>query len=188
MPLPEPSQNRTLRHTRKLSAQAYKRDDGLWDIDVLITDAKTIPLSYANTHLPRNAFLHELWLRVTVDQALTIVDACASSDSTPYKGVCNQITPSYSLLKGLNLFRGFRQAVAERLGGTKGCTHLTELCNFLPSAAIQAFAGDAVNTVDGEKDAQGNWVQPFHLDRCHALALDGAAVKEHYPQWYKKPR
>ncbi len=186
MPLPAPTHARKLRHTRKLTAEAYKRDDGLWDIDVLITDAKTIPLSYANTYLPPNEFLHELWLRVTVDHQLTIMDACASSDSTPYEGICNQITPSYELLKGLNLFRGFRQAVKERLGGTKGCTHLTELCNFLPSAAIQAFAGDQINTVQGEQDANGNWVQPFHLDRCHALALTSEAVKLHYPKFYKK--
>jgi len=32
---------------------------------------------------------------------------------------------STSRLVGLNLMKGFRQAVKERLGGVQGCTHIT---------------------------------------------------------------
>ena len=38
---------------------------------------------------------------------------------------------------------------ARLLGGTAGCTHLTELCAVLPTAAIQAFAGEVWNTGNG---------------------------------------
>jgi Protein of unknown function (DUF2889) len=187
MPLPTPSLARTLRHTRTLVAQGFERDDGLWDIDCVLTDAKTRPVPIANATLEPNASIHELWLRVTIDKYLNIVDAVASSDAVPYPGVCNTIAPAYAVLKGLNLFKGFRNAVRERLSGTAGCTHLSELCNFLPSAAIQAFAGDVWNTREGETDAAGELQMPFQLDRCHALAITGEAVKTHYPRWYKAP-
>jgi hypothetical protein len=184
MPLPSPTFARTLRHTRKLVAQGFEREDGLWDIDCVLTDAKTRAVPIANAMLEPHANIHELWLRVTIDKHLNIVDAVASSDAVPYPGVCNTIAPAYEVLKGLNLFKGFRNAVRERLSGTAGCSHLTELCNFLPTAAIQAFAGDVWNTREGETDSRGELQRPFQLDKCHALAVDGEAVKTHYPRWY----
>ncbi len=184
MPLPTPSSPRTLRHTRRLVAQAFQREDGWWDIDCVLTDAKTRAVPIATGMLEPNQNIHELWLRVTIDKYLNVVDAASSSDAVPYPGVCNTISPAYQVLKGLNLFKGFRNAVRERLSGTAGCSHLTELCNFLPTAAIQAFAGDVWNTLEGEKNAAGELQRPFQLDKCHALAVDGQAVKTFYPRWY----
>jgi hypothetical protein len=185
MPLPIPTVTRTLRHTRQLAVQAFERSDGLWELDCVLTDAKTRPVPIANAMLESNAHLHELWLRITIDKFLTIVDATSSSDAVPYPGVCNTISPAYKVLIGLNLFKSFRNAVRERLGGTAGCSHLTELCNFLPSAAIQAFAGDVWNTREGETDGAGELQRPFQLDKCHALAVDSEAVKIFYPRWYE---
>ncbi len=184
MPLPNPTVTRTLRHTRKLSVQAFEREDGLWDLDCVLTDAKTRPVPIANATLEPNAHLHELWLRVTIDKSLSIVDASSSSEAVPYPGVCNTISPAYQVLIGLNLFKGFRNAVRERLSGTAGCSHITELCNFLPTAAIQAFAGDVWNTREGETNSSGELQRPFQLDKCHALAIDSDAVKTFYPRWY----
>jgi Protein of unknown function (DUF2889) len=187
MPLPTSTVTRTLRHTRQLVAQGFERDDGLWDIDLVLTDAKTRAVPIATGLLKPHQNIHELWLRVTIDTHLNIVAATASSDAVPYPGVCNTIGPAYEVLKGLNLFKGFRAEVKARLSGTAGCTHLTELCSFLPSAAIQAFAGDVWNTREGETNASGELQMPFQLDRCHALAITGEAVKTHYPRWYKAP-
>ena len=36
---------------------------------------------------------------------------------------------------------GFRQRLFDVMGGVHGCTHLTELIAFLPTAALQTFAG-----------------------------------------------
>lgn len=176
---------RTLRHTRTVVAQGFERSDGLWDIELVLSDVKTRPAPIATGLLAPGQPIHELWLRVTVDRQLNVVEASASSDAVPYPGICNTIAPAYQVLQGLNLFKGFRAAVKTRLSGTAGCTHLTELCNFLPTAAIQAFAGDVWNTRDGETNAVGELQMPFQLDRCHALALEGEAVKVHYPRWYQ---
>ncbi len=184
MPLPVPTLTRTLRHTRTLVAQGFERADGLWDIDCVLTDAKTRAVPISTGMLKPNQNIHELWLRVTIDKHLNVIEASSSSDAVPYPGVCNTISPAYQVLKGLNLFKGFRNAVRERLSGTAGCSHLTELCNFLPTAAIQAFAGDVWNTREGETDSKGDLQRPFQLDKCHALAVSGEAVKTFYPRWY----
>jgi hypothetical protein len=116
----------------------------------------------------------------------------------PYPGICQASNPAYRALIGLNLRHNFRREAARLLGGTVGCTHLTELCAVLPTAAIQAFAGDVWNTDQGAPGADSssgdespagtgehsNDKPPFQLGRCHALRFDGEAVHEFYPRWY----
>ena len=104
----------------------------------------------------------------------------------PYPGYCNTIGPAYKKLIGLNLMRGFRKELRERLAGIEGCTHLTELAGVLPTAAIQAFAGDVLPTGDTGSGADMTQV-PFQLDRCQALRRDGPAVEKYYPRWFIKP-
>jgi hypothetical protein len=124
--------------------------------------------------------IHDLWLRLTIDTNLNVVDAEASSEAVPYVGYCDTIGPAYKKLIGLNLLKGFRHGVKERLGGTAGCTHLTELAQVLPTAAIQAFAGEVIVTRNEQEQ------KPFQLDRCHALRTDGEAVAKYYPRWVAK--
>ena len=99
----------------------------------------------------------------------------------PYPGHCDDHGDAYARLAGLNLLKGFRRAVKERLGGTAGCTHLTELTQVLPTAVVQAFAGEVLDTREGSDSGE----RPFQIDRCHALRADGPAVKLFYPRWYR---
>ena len=72
----------------------------------------------------------------------------AESLWVPYPGHCDTIGPDYRKLIGLNLLQDFRRHLQARLGGVHGCTHLTELANVLPTAAVQAFAGEVFKTRD----------------------------------------
>ncbi|MGH8807611.1 MAG: DUF2889 domain-containing protein [Noviherbaspirillum sp.] len=185
MPLSSPTSRRALKHTRAIQIEAFARDDGLWDIDAHITDTKTRDAMLASGTRPAGAALHDLWLRLTIDTQLNVVDAEAVSDAVPYPGFCDTIGPAYKKLIGLNLLHGFRAGVKQRLSGINGCTHLTELTQVLPTAAIQAFAGEVIDTRDGESTDQQTH-KPFQLDRCHALRSDGAAVAQYYPRWAVK--
>ncbi|WP_205970688.1 DUF2889 domain-containing protein [Paraburkholderia sp. Tr-20389] len=148
MPL-SPPVSRQLRHRRAIQADAYEREDGLWDIEACLTDEKPRDVKLASGVRPNGLPIHELWLRITIDRKLNVVDAEASSDWVPYPGLCEASNPAYRALIGLNLFQNFRRDAARLLAGTAGCTHLTELCAILPTAAIQAFAGDVWNTDKG---------------------------------------
>jgi hypothetical protein len=185
MPLPLSANRRALKHTRAISIEAFARDDGLWDLDARITDHKTRDIQLASGTRPQGSPLHDLSLRVTIDTKMNVVDVAAASDAVPYPGFCEEIGPDYTKLVGLNLLKQFRQGVKNLMAGTKGCTHLTELAQVLPTAAVQAFAGDVFATRDGA-DQDGQEKQPFQLDRCHALRLDGPAVLQFYPRWAPK--
>ncbi len=185
MPLSSPTSRRALKHTRAIQIEAFARDDGLWDIDARITDIKTRDTTLASGTRPAGEPLHDLWLRVTIDTELNIVDAEAVSDAVPYPNFCDTIGQAYRKLVGLNLMKGFRDGVRQRLSSINGCTHLTELASVLPTATIQAFAGDVLDTRDGASSDQQSQ-KPFQLDRCHALRSDGEAVAKFYPRWAVK--
>ncbi len=157
-------------------------------------DSKPRDIALASGVRPQGLPVHDMTLCVTIDTALTILEATSRSDSTPYPGECERINSAYAQLVGLNLMRGFRHAVRERLGGIAGCTHLTELTAVLPTAAIQAFAGVVVETGDGAPefeaevdDPSKTQAKPFQIDRCHALRSEGNAVRQYYPRWYRTP-
>lgn len=185
MPLSPSVSRRALKHARAIEIEAFARDDGLWDIDAHITDIKTRDTTLAANIRLAGSPIHDLWLRLTIDTQLNIVAAEAVSDAVPYPGHCDSIGPAYQQLVGLNLLSGFRQGLKERLSGIFGCTHLTELAQALPTAAIQAFAGDVIATRDGANDDEQPQ-KPFQLDNCHALRSDGAAVAKYYPRWAMK--
>lgn len=184
----------TRRHvqTRTIRAEVFARDDGLWDVEAELIDTKGKDFRLATGVRVAGEPIHHMSLKITIDTNLQVLDANAESVRVPYPGACETIAPDYRQLIGLNLMHNFRRDVRERLGGIAGCTHMTELTNVLPTAAIQAFAGEVINTRDeSQPDPPGAAAsletKPFQLDRCHALRSDGPAVAEFYPRWYRAP-
>ncbi len=178
-------------HTRSIRVEAFVRDDGLWDLEAELIDTKARDFPLATGIRRAGDPVHEMRLTVTIDAKLNVVGATASSAWVPYPGYCDTIGPDYAKLIGLNLGKDFRRELRERLGGARGCTHLTELAGVLPTAAIQSFAGEVYKTRDASQAGQATEApgeperKPFQLDRCHALRTDGGAVKEFYPRWYR---
>jgi len=181
MPLPPADPQRQLKHQRSIQVQAYARPDGSWEVDAFVRDTKTRPTGGAGRVTAPGEPIHDLHLRIVIDEAFNILQSGAESLAVPYPGHCDEHGDRYAALAGLNLMQGFKRAVRERLGGVRGCTHLTELADVLPTAVVQAFAGEVLHV---HPDSA---TKPFQLDRCHALATDGEAVRLHYPRWFRQP-
>ena len=173
---------RTPLHKRAITVEVFEREDGLWDLDAQLIDTKAydFPLFEGGAH-PAGQPVHQMLIRITIDNTYQIVDAGVHYDAAPYK-ICNTIADSYQQLIGLNLLRGFRHDVRARLAGRHGCTHVTELTNVLPTAAIQGIA----TRLNRTKPAQEQTTRPFHIDGCHALRADGDIVRVYYPKWYEQ--
>jgi hypothetical protein len=178
MSLPVTEVERELLHTRRVRYEGYKRADGLWDIEAHLTDIKNHDYHLKTGVRRAGQPVHGMWLRLTIDRKLNIVDAVASFEAVPYPGGCETIAPAYRQLVGLNLVRGFRQQAKDLLGGVHGCTHLTEMLAGMPTAAIQSFAGEM-------KEEQDDGSKPFQLDQCHALETSTETVRVWYPKWYR---
>ncbi|ROT44232.1 DUF2889 domain-containing protein [Pusillimonas sp. NJUB218] len=192
MPLPPSSVAREHVHTRSMRVNAYARDDGQWDLEAELIDVKgyDFPKSGGTIHKAGQP-VHHMHLRLTITEDFTITDAVAAYDAAPYNEYCSSIAPDYKDMVGMNLLRGFRQAVKARFARTEGCTHLSELSYILPTAAVQTMAGrrrkqaesDASQAEQGDKPAR----RPFHIEGCHALRVDSPMTLKFYPQWYVKP-
>jgi hypothetical protein len=181
MPLPPPSALRTLTHSRRVSFAGYRRADGLWDIEAHLTDVKPHDYWLSSGTRPAGTPVHDMLVRITIDREFKVVAAEAVIDGAPYDALCSSIAPGYGKLVGLNLMHGFRKALRERLGGTLGCSHMSELVAQLPTIAMQTFAGEV-------RDNEDRGHKPFQLDRCHALETHGEAVRRYYPRWYRAAR
>jgi Protein of unknown function (DUF2889) len=177
MPLHPPAPRERL-HLRRVSYEGFRRDDGLFDIDAALVDTKDHVYPLATGNRTPDQPVHSMQIRVTINTRFDVIDIAAATDEMPYPGRCDRITPEYKKLIGANLLRGFRKAISEHMGGIKGCTHLSELLSFLPTAAVQTFAGLKRET-DGWADKK-----PFQLDACHALDTRGETVQLFYPKWY----
>ena len=177
MPLSSPAARERL-HRRGVSYEGFRRDDGLFDIEAHITDHKDRDYKLAMGTRSKDIPVHNMWARVTIDRRFEVIDIEAVTDEMPYPGQCNRIGPEYKKLIGSNLLKGFRKSIAENMGGVNGCTHLSELLGYLPTAAVQTFAGikNEADSVDGKK--------PFQLDSCHALASNTETVRVYYPKWF----
>jgi hypothetical protein len=179
MSLPPAAATRQLHHRRQIDVQVYARDDGLWEVDATVVDVRPRPTTLAGQVRSAGHPIHDMLLRLVVDTQLTVLACGAETRGMPYVGQCDAHGDAYGRLVGLNLARGFRDGVRDRVGGVQGCTHITELAQVLPTAVIQAFAGTVIDT-RGHGDEK-----PFQLDRCHALRSDGDAVRVHYARWYR---
>lgn len=180
MALPDSDPSRKLQHRRRIDVEVFSRDDGLWEVDARLTDTKTRDARLGGGVRPAGEPIHDLLLRLVIDERFNVVEAGSDTRAMPYPGSCDDLGDAYGRLVGLNLMHDFRRAVRHRLGGIEGCTHLTEMSQTLPTAVVQAFAGIVIDT-------RGNGSErPFQIDRCRALRADGAAVREHYPRWFRQ--
>ena len=177
MALSVPPVSRRRLHKRRVSYEGFERSDGLFDIDARISDTKDHDYPLLAGLRRAGEPIHEMRVRVTIDRAFNIHAIEAQTDVMPYPGSCSRIGPSYGKLVGANLVNGFRKRLHELMGGVQGCTHITELLAYLPTAAVQTFAG-----LQREDDGMQ---KPFQLDRCHALETSTDTVRKFYPKWYR---
>ncbi len=184
MPLPPPAPREHL-HTRTVSYRGYAREDGLWDIEGELVDAKTYPVAmYERGQLPPGEPVHHMVVRVTVDDEFVVRAVATSMDDTPLDE-CQLAVPPMAGLAGARLGPGWRQAVERVLGGTRGCAHLRELMFNLATAAYQTIPSGLQRRrgIQGPPGAEQTTTPPFHLGRCIAWDIDGDPVRRYYTHW-----
>lgn len=180
MPLSAPTSRKTI-HRRSIECHGYQRDDGLWDIEGHLIDTKTYTFKNRDRgDIAPGEPIHEMWLRLTVDDELLIHAVEAATDWGPFT-ICPAITEKFKLLEGLRIGPGWRRQVKKLVGGVNGCTHLVELIGPVATTAFQTI----YSRKSRRGDNQGNEKKPHFIDRCHALASNSEVVKTHWPKFYK---
>lgn len=185
MSLSSPAPRRHL-HTRRITCEGYERDDGLWDIEARIVDTKTY--AYTEPYRGRREagmHVHDMELRLTLDRDMVVRDIEVTTNDAPYNA-CPTVAPGYKALVGAKVGAGWRRAVTEAVGRTRGCTHITEL--LMPAATV-AFQTIGSWPKDGDVATEAapdhHRKKPYFIDGCKAWASDGEVVKRLFPLHYK---
>jgi hypothetical protein len=179
MPLSPPVAREPL-HRRQIECRGYRRADGLWDIEGHIVDTKSYGFpNHDRGQIYAGEPLHEMWVRLTIDDEMRVHDVEAVTDAGPYR-VCPDIAPKFSVLKGLRIAPGWNMKVRELLGGVNGCTHLVELLGPVATVAYQTL----VSLRQKRLDQMAQERRPSVIDSCHAYRSDGEVVQRRWPKYF----
>ena len=184
MPLLAPAPREHI-HAREIDCRGYRRADGLWDIEAHLTDVKTYAFDndWRGTVEP-GVPVHDMWLRLTVDDDLVVRAVEAVTDASPFE-LCPDVAPNYQRLVGLSIRPGFMPKARELLGGTEGCTHLVELLGPLATTAFQTIYPYRNRLSKGEPPRAAQLAKrPRLLETCYAFATDSPVVKRYWPDFY----
>lgn len=167
-------------HYRHIQCNGYLREDGLWDIEAHLTDDKGYPFpTLQRGVLQPGELVHELWLRLTLDNQLVIQDVEAAMPITPFS-ICSQIEDNYKRLKGLQIGRGWMQKAKELVGGVEGCSHLIELLRPMATTAIQTIYPYLNFSEDGRFPISDNV-----LNSCHSFSDTNEIIQQFWPEKYR---
>jgi hypothetical protein len=180
---------RQLLHTRTVTCTGYLRSDGLFDIEGRLLDIKGRETEMPFGIIEAGGALHQMCIVMTVDANLVIQHVEARSEITPAP-MCKQISHAYSALKGLKIGAGFKKKVAERVGGERGCTHLTELLGPMATTLIQTTAPLLREQMRLRETREPGFKRPKHwvIGTCHTYRADGEAVRTLWPDYYEPER
>ena len=169
-------------HTREIKCFGYERDDGLWDIEGRIIDTKTYSYNSEDRGVVASGSpVHDMIVRLTVDEDLVVHKAEAHTVSSPFN-ICPNIANSVEELRGLKISSGWRKSVRDKIGGTGGCTHITQL--LIGPLATTAYQTIVPLKRGPHKNKNPNR-RPSIIDTCYGWSAKGPIVKRFWPQFYK---
>lgn len=184
MPLPDSIPRKELHH-RQISLRVFEREDGLYDVEGQVLDTKSHPFRrvMAEHDSPPGTPLHDIRVRLVIDDQLLVHEALASSDTTPFP-VCKEATATLEPLKGMRIGAGWNKRVRDVLGGAASCTHIAELLGPMATAAIQGLTPLFRSTRPTPVDATG---RPTKIDSCYAYASHRQVVHFLWPEFHRDP-
>ncbi|WP_020656119.1 DUF2889 domain-containing protein [Massilia niastensis] len=176
MTLPDPEPREAL-HRRSIELRGFRRDDGLYDVEARLVDTKSEDFFVDGGRIvPCGEPVHDMAVRLVVDEDLLVRQIFASTDATPY-AICPEAAGTLQCLTGLRIGPGWSTAVRERLAGAKGCTHLTELLKPLATVAYQTLW-----PVRSARPADAG--RPAKIDSCFAYSSKRELVRRRWPEYY----
>jgi hypothetical protein len=159
------------------------RSDGLYEIEGRMVDQKTYEAVLPFKTVAPGVPFHDMRITMAVDADMVIrhVEARTAAAPTPY---CTEMNATYASLVGVSIGPGFKAEVKARVGGAKGCTHLTDLLGPMATTVIQASLAQmqTAERVRMLTDSEFPMPKPWVIGTCHTYRMDGEAVKVIWPE------
>ena len=128
---------RRLMHRRSIECTGYLRDDGLWEVEAWLLDTKPfVQRDRFRGELQPGDPVHDIGLRLAVDDSLIVREAQTIMRATPYP-TCIDVEPILQRLVGERIGKGWREIVRRKIGRLETCTHLSELLGQIGRASCR---------------------------------------------------
>jgi Protein of unknown function (DUF2889) len=169
-------------HHRQIDIRFFQRADGLFDIEARLLDCKALPFRrmLQEHDLPPGTPLHDIVVRLVIDEDMLVHDASASFAASPFK-ICSGAADTLAPLKGLRIGAGWNKRVRELLGGSASCTHIMELMGPMATTAYQGLAPERLARMTQAGSAE----TLAKIDSCYAYGSDREVVARLWPHLRK---
>ena len=175
-------------HKRSIECNGYLRDDGLWEVEARLVDTKPFTQRrdrYRGELRPGDP-VHDIGLRLAIDDTMTIREAEAMMRATPYP-TCIEVEPILQRLVGERIGKGWSDLVRRKMGRLESCTHLSELLGPAVTTLFQTMSyGKNPEGRSSLDDQRSTGERPFFIGGCHSWRTDGPIVAEMFPQFATK--
>ena len=188
MPPENSNKSRRLMHTRFVECEGFLRDDGLWEVEAWLRDTKpfTQRADRFRGELNPGDPVHDIGLRLAIDEDMTIREAAAMMRATPYP-TCVEVEPILQRLIGERIGPGWRETMRRKIGRLETCTHLAELLGPAVTTLFQTMSnGKDPEGRDSVENQQHATEPPFFVGGCYSWRTDGPVVAEFFPQFAAK--
>jgi hypothetical protein len=169
---------RTELHHRQIDLRFFRRSDGLYEVEGRLIDRKSQPFRRPlhDSDIPAGAPLHDITVRLVVDENSLVHDASASYAAAPF-ALCREAAQTLEPLKGLRVGAGWNKRVRELLGGAASCTHIVEILGPMATTVHQGFAPQRV----ARMTEPGNDEYKSKVDSCYSYGRDREVVARIWP-------
>jgi hypothetical protein len=171
-------------HHRQIDLRFYRRTDGLYEVEGWLVDRKRHPFrrQLADEDTPAGAPLHDIRVRLVIDESLVVHDATATMTVTPFD-ICTGAEQTLSPLKGLRIGKGWNQQVRDLLAGAACCTHIRELLGPMATTAYQGLAPLRIAQLNAPENAAQ---RKARVDSCYAYAAHREVVARLWPELHRR--
>lgn len=171
-------------HMRRIEFHAFRRGDGLFEVEARLTDCKPYDFELPSNQrtVPANAPIHDLGVRVVFGRDMRVHAVHPVARAYPYRD-CAHGGDALQALVGLRIGPGWSKALRTQLPASENCTHLKEMLSGLATVAYQAMASERrelfeTTTPDG---------RPGKVDSCYAYGAARELVLRRWPSHYRGP-
>lgn len=166
-------------HHRQIDLRFYKRSDGLYEVEGRLLDTKTQPFRrrLADSDTPPGTPLHDIVVRMVIDDSMLVQDVQASMPATPF-AVCAGASETLAPLRGLSIGAGWNKRVRDLLSGAASCTHIMEMLGPMATTAFQGLAPQRLarmNTHGSDSERAGK------VNSCYAYSDQREVVARLWP-------
>ena len=164
-------------HNRSIDITIYTHDADHLIVYGELKDNRLIATYSLSMERRKPVTVHGMRIAMKVElKSLTIVEIETETPQIPHEE-CNPVKESLQSIVGLQLKPGFSHNVRQRIGGPKGCIHLTTLLLAMAPAALQGYWTHNDRNREKRKLTHEQ-LDHYLVDTCYVWRREGTWLKE----------